>query len=59
MKDIQGRDIVVGSGVLYAVSGRLVTGVVTDVEDDKMTVQKDDGGTSTVTVTEDKVYLLG
>lgn len=59
MKDIQGRDIVVGSGVLYAVSGRLVTGVVTDMEDDKMTVQKDDGGTSTVTVTEDKVYLLG
>lgn len=59
MKDIQGRDIVVGSGVLYAVRGRLVTGVVTEIEDDKMTVKKDGGGTSTVTVTEDKVYLLG
>lgn len=60
MKDIQGREVVIGSQVLYAVSGRLVTGVITDVlEDDKVAVQKDNGGTSTVTVTEDKFYLLG
>lgn len=60
MKDIQGRDIVIGSPVIYAVSGRLVTGVVADIlEDDKVTVNKDNGGTSTVAVTEDKFYLLG
>lgn len=60
MKDIQGRDVVIGSAVIYAVSGRLVSGVVTDVpEEGKVTVEKDSGGTSTVTVTEDKFYLLG
>lgn len=59
MKDTQGRDIVIGSGVLYAVSGRLVSGVVTDIEDDKITVEKDGGGTSSVAYAEDKFYLLG
>lgn len=59
-KDIQGREVVVGSQVMYAVSGRLVTGVVTDLPDeDKVTVQKNEGGTSTITVTDDKLYLLG
>lgn len=58
MKDIQSREIVIGSGVLYAVGGKLVTGVVRDIDGDKLVVDKDAGGTSTVTYSDDKFWLL-
>lgn len=58
-KDIEGREIVVGSRVMYAVSGKLVTGVVTDLPDeDHITVQKDSGKAATVAASDDKLYLL-
>lgn len=59
MKDIQGRTVVIGNTILYAAGAKLHTGVVTNMEDDKITVDIDGGGTSTFTVTEDKIYLLG